>query len=65
MSSPGEEIPLETGMVPSNWLSAISSQNSLDNRPMEAGIVPLNLFKFRDLYGENTNINTNGFLYYN
>ena len=62
MSSPGEEVPLETGMVPSIWLSAISNQFSLDNRPMEAGIVPLNLFEFRDLYGENTNINTNGFI---
>ena len=55
MSSPGEEVPLDIGSSPSIWLSAISNQSSFDNRPMDAGIVPLNLFKFKELYGGNTN----------
>lgn len=52
MSSPGDEVPFETGIVPSIWLSDISNQNRLDNRPIEAGIIPENLFKFRELYGK-------------
>lgn len=53
MSSPGEESPLETGSSPSIWLSAISNQYSFDNFPIEAGIVPVNWFKFSELYGRN------------
>lgn len=47
-SNPGE-LSLETGIVPSSWLSVKSSNTSLVRLPIEAGIGPLKLLEFKFL----------------
>lgn len=47
-SKPGV-MDVEIGRDPVNWLSARSSQYSLERFPKEAGIFPVKLFEFKAL----------------
>jgi len=48
ISRPGV-VSLDTGMDPSSWLSAKSSQVRFDRLPIEGGINPAKLLEFKDL----------------
>lgn len=53
-SRPGLPWSSETGIVPSSWFSARSSQSIFDRLPRERGIVPLNLLELSALHEKAT-----------